>query len=47
MFNSVDKIPRNKQVPPIQNNLSEQIRIYEDSVKNDQSKMTKHNISST
>jgi hypothetical protein len=43
MPNSIDKNTKHGRIPPIKNNLSEQIKIFEDSRKNDPIKMNKSN----
>ncbi len=43
MPNSIDKNIKHSRIPPIKNNLSEQIKIFQDSVKTDTTKMNKSN----
>ncbi len=43
MPNSIDKNTKHGRIPPIKNNLSEQIKIFQDSSKNNPNKMNKSN----
>ncbi len=43
MPNSIDKNIKLSRIPSIKNNLSEQIKIFQDSVQNDATKMKKSN----
>ena len=43
MPNSIDKNTEHSHIPPIKNNLSEQINVFQDSVKTDATKMNKSN----
>ena len=47
MPNSVDKPIKLTYIPPVKNNLSEQLKIFRDSVKKDQADMNKTNALST
>jgi hypothetical protein len=43
MPNSIDKNTKHGRIPPIKNNLSEQIKIFQDSSKTNSNKMNKSN----
>ncbi len=44
---SIDNNIKCARIPPIKNNLSEQIKIFQNSIKNDSTKMNKPNTLST